>query len=79
VGISIVLGGSQQGVAVGVRPMPQCAGETVDDGGDRLFNHRGEPTQNGHGQDHLAIPATDVAVPQDIVGDAPEAVPDPME
>ena len=37
-----------------------------------------ESTQNGHRQDHVAVLATDVEIPEDIVGDAPDEVSDPV-
>ena len=49
---------------------------------DRLlaaFQHRVEATQHGHGQDHVAVLAAYVEVAQDIVGDAPNVVRDPVQ
>ena len=49
---------------------------------DRLLavlQHRVEPAQHGHGEDHVAVLAAHVQVAQDVVGDAPDVVRDPVE
>ena len=47
-----------------------------------VLQHRVEPAQHGHGQDHVAVVAVlaaHVEVAQDVVGDAPDVVRDPVE
>ena len=49
---------------------------------DRLLaalQHRVEAAQHGHRQDHVPVLATHVEIPQDIVGDAPYVVRDPVQ
>ncbi len=38
-----------------------------------------EPAQDGHRQDDIPVLSTDVQVPEDIVGDAPDEVGDPVQ
>jgi hypothetical protein len=51
----------------------------VEDGLFGRLEERVESTQNGHRQDHVAVLAADVEIPEDIVGDAPNEVSDPVE
>ena len=49
---------------------------------DRLLaalQHRVEAAQHGHGQDHVAVLAAHVEVAQDVVGNAPDVVRDPVQ
>ena len=49
---------------------------------DRLLaalQHRVEAAQHRHGQDHVAVLAAHVQVAQDVVGDAPDVVRDPVQ
>ena len=49
---------------------------------DRLLavlEHRVESAQHRHRQDHVAVLAAHVQVAQDVVGDAPDVVRDPVE
>ena len=43
-----------------------------------VFQHGVQSAQHGHRQDHVAVLAADVEVPQDIVRDAPDVVGDPV-
>ncbi len=43
------------------------------------LQHRVQAPQHGHRQDDVPILAADVKVPQDIVGDAPDEVRDPVQ
>ena len=43
------------------------------------LEHRVEAAQDGHRQDDVAVLAADVEVAQDVVGDAPDEVGDPVE
>ena len=49
---------------------------------DRLLaalQHRVEPAQHGHRQDHVPVLAAHIEVAQDVVGDAPNVVRDPIQ
>ena len=49
---------------------------------DRLLaalQHRVEAAQHGHGQDHVAVLPAHIEVAQDVVGEAPDVVRDPVE
>jgi hypothetical protein len=41
------------------------------------FEHGIQPAQHGHRQDHVAILAAHVQIPQHVVGNAPDEVGDP--
>jgi len=43
------------------------------------LQHRIQPAQHGHRQDHVPVLAPDVKVPEDIVGNAPDEVGDPVQ
>ena len=44
-----------------------------------VFQDRIEPAQHGHGEDDVAVLAPDVEVAEDVVGDAPDVVRNPVE
>ena len=43
------------------------------------LQHRVQPAQDGHRQDDVAVLAADVEIPEDVVGDAPDIVGDPVQ
>ena len=83
--------GELRGVVEGLSGDLPKGGVLLDDAGlvegglhlqDRLLallKHRVEPAQHGHGKDHVAVLAAHVQVAQDVVGDAPDVVRDPVE
>ena len=44
-----------------------------------VLEHRVQPAQDGHRQDDVAVLAADVQIAQDIVGDAPDVVRNPVQ
>ena len=44
-----------------------------------VFQHRIQPPQDGHGKDDVTVLATNVKVAEDIVGDAPNVVGNPVK
>ena len=44
-----------------------------------VLQHRVQPAQHGHRQDNVAVLAADVEVAEDVVGDAPDIVRDPVQ
>ena len=51
----------------------------VEDGLLGRFQHRVEPAQDHHRQDHVAILAPHVQIAEHVVGDAPDEVRDPVQ
>jgi hypothetical protein len=51
----------------------------IEDGLLGRFYHRVEPSQDGHGQDNIAVFAANVQVAQHVVVDAPDEVCDPVK
>ena len=51
----------------------------VQDGLFAVFQNRIEPAQHGHRQDHVAVLAPHVQVAQDVVGDAPNVIRNPVQ
>ena len=51
----------------------------VEDGLLSVLQHGIQAAQDGHGEDDVSVLAPDVEVAQDVVGDAPDVVGDPIE
>ena len=51
----------------------------VEDGLLRRLEHGVEATEHRHRQDHVAVFAADVEIAENVVGDAPNEVSDPVE
>jgi hypothetical protein len=51
----------------------------VEDGLLGRFEHRVQPPQHRHREDHVAVLAAHVEVPQHVVGDPPDEIRDPVE
>src|SRR5438034_9621148 len=51
----------------------------IEHGLFRRLEYGVEAAQNGHRQDDISILAADVQIPEDVIGDAPDKVGDPVQ
>jgi hypothetical protein len=77
--VKILAGGLAQRLVLiddlrGIQP-----GLHLQDGRLGRLQHRVEAAQDGHRQDHVAILAANIKVAQDVVGDPPDEVGDPVQ
>jgi len=77
--VKILAGGLAQCLVLiddlrGIQP-----GLHLQDGRLGRLQHRVEAAQDGHRQDHVAILAANIKVAQDVVGDPPDEVGDPVQ